>query len=165
MENNFNYLHFKQFRKNWSLLIKSQCGSGKTVYCVGLLKNMIECNAAEKILVFTNFQDEYSFLPEGAVKPLDYKLVEDVVEAQMNLARSKAHGNIVMLLEDVEQKDSNSKLFKCLLSKNRFMGITILITTQQSLSPVVRENADYIIENMEIGKSVQVLDVSARLIN
>jgi hypothetical protein len=136
----------------FAMVIASKRNSGKTLMVSQLIKELVRTKKIYVPLVYSNtahLNGDYSFLPEGLVRPFKSANLKMVMEKQSAMPKADRKP-LLIVFDDVLGDDSalgNKDILYCYAMGRHINIHPILIsqTANKVLTPAIRNNADYFI--------------------
>ena len=136
----------------FAMVIASKRNSGKTLFVSQLIQELVRTKKIHVPLVYSNtahLNGDYSFLPEGLVRPFNPENLKRVMDKQSTTPK-ETRRPLLVVFDDVlgdGSAEGNKEILYCYAMGRHINIHPILIsqTANRVLTPAIRNNADYFI--------------------
>ena len=136
----------------FAMVIASKRNSGKTLFVTQLIQELLRTKKIHVPLVYSNtahLNGDYSFLPEGLVRPFKPDNLKRVMEKQSSTPKATRRP-LLVVFDDVlgdGTAEGNKEILYC-YAMGRHINIHPILVSQTAnrvLTPAIRNNADYFV--------------------
>ena len=153
---------------NKTVILISKRASGKSVLIKYLVEDAIQHKLFKKIFVIcpTNITNQFynSFIDEKCIyEKYDEEWVNLLINKMSIINKNKNNSNadhVLLILDDCSSDVKHSEIsLKKLFTRGRHAFISILLSTQYiySISPILRNNSDYILSSQMSAANIDLL--------
>jgi len=136
-----------------SVLVVAKRFSGKSHLLKWIVYNLIKAGKFDSILIFTQTglaNKEWDIINEDFIyENFDPEILEKLYNKQRDLWGKGKKSNVCLILDDfIGDVTLNSPIVQKIASTGRHFGISLFLCSQkftQVVSPLIRENSDYVI--------------------
>jgi hypothetical protein len=136
----------------FAMVVASKRNSGKTMFVSQLIKALVKSKKIYVPIIYSNtahLNGDYSFLPEGLVRPFHPETLKAMLDKQASLPKSERKP-ILLVLDDIlgDERATGNKEILYAYAMGRHINVHPILISQTAnrvLTPAIRNNADFFV--------------------